>query len=189
MASGLFIPESNEQIWKSIYYSIEADIRSKNEPAQSLALSLLATIMPSALSNLSDTILDLALSSRTTPSVRKKALICLARMLKKNPNQFDVKKMVQPLSDLLDGKKSSTLSLTSGAGSLLLAIMHIVHPDQLQEVQPKVVNMLHKLVINRECPSNYIYYHNPNPWLQMKLYKALQLWSPAEDKHTISLIS
>lgn len=97
IASGLFIPESNEKIWKSIYYSVESDIRSKKEEAQSLALSLLATIMPSALSNLSDIISDLALNSRTSPMIRKKAFICLARMLKKDPESFDVKKMITPL--------------------------------------------------------------------------------------------
>lgn len=53
--------------------------------------------MPSSLSNLSDTILDLALNSRTSPMIRKKALICLARMLKKDPERFDVKKMFGPI--------------------------------------------------------------------------------------------
>ena len=62
--------------------------------------------------------------------------------------------------------------------------MNQVNPDQLKDIQPKVVRLLHRLAINKECPSNYIYYHNPNPWLQMKLYKALQLWSPPEDKAT-----
>jgi AP-2 complex subunit alpha len=189
VASGLIIPENNEQIWKSIYYSVESDIRSRNEAAQSLALSLLATIMPSALYNLADTILDLALSSRTTPAVRKKALICLARMLKKEPEKFDVKKMLSPLAEIFEGKHAGALSLISGGSSLLLTILNIVNPDQLKDIQPKVIRLLHRLAINKECPSNYVYYHNPNPWLQMKLYKSLQLWSPPEDKGTLSLVS
>jgi AP-2 complex subunit alpha len=67
--------------------------------------------------------------------------------------------------------------------------MSQVNPDQLIEIQAKLVRILHRLAINKECPSNYIYYSNPNPWLQMKLYKALQLWSPPEDKGTLSLVS
>ena len=88
IASGLIIPETQEEVWKSIHYSVESDIKSRNEAAQSLALSLLATIMPAALSGLADTIFDLALSSRTSPTVRKKALVCLARMVKKDPSRF-----------------------------------------------------------------------------------------------------
>eukprot|EP00919_Chromeraceae_sp_WS-2016_P059732 GHVR01141932.1.p1 GENE.GHVR01141932.1~~GHVR01141932.1.p1 ORF type:complete len:165 (+),score=7.92 GHVR01141932.1:573-1067(+) len=29
---------------------------------------------------------------------------------------------------------------------------------------------------------NYLYYTTPNPWLQMKYYKALQIWSPPPDE-------
>lgn len=83
IASSLLIPESNDEIWKTIIYSVESDIRSRNEAAQSLALSMLATIMPSALSSLADAIFDLALSNRTAQLVRKKALVCLARMIRK----------------------------------------------------------------------------------------------------------
>jgi AP-2 complex subunit alpha len=83
IATGLIIPESNEEVWKNIQYSVESDIRSKNEAAQSLALSMLATNMPAALSNLSDAVFELAISSRTAPSVRKKALLCLSRMIRK----------------------------------------------------------------------------------------------------------
>ncbi len=145
--------------------------------------------MPPALSGLADTIFDLALSSRTSPNVRKKALVCLARMLKKDPNRFEVKKMYGPLGDLFESKNSGTLSLLNGGASLLLSIMSLVNPDQLVEIQSKVVRVLHRLAITKECPSNYLYYHNANPWLQMKLYKALQLWSPPEDKGTLSLVS
>ena len=145
--------------------------------------------MPSALYNLSDTILDLAMSTRTTPQVRKKALVCLSRMVRKDPDKFDVKKMFGPLAEIFEGKHAGTLSLLSGGASLLLTIMSQINPDQMKDIQPKVVRLLHRLAINKECPSNYVYYHNPNPWLQMKLYKALQMWSPPEDKGTLSQVS
>ena len=145
--------------------------------------------MPASLSSLSDTILDLALSSRTTPAVRKKALICLSRMLKKDPERFDVKKMFSSLGDIFEGKHAGALSLISGGASLLLTILGQINPDQLIDIQPKVVRLLHRLAINKDCPSNYIYYHNANPWLQMKLYKALQLWSPPTDKGVLGMVS
>lgn len=83
IATGLIIPDTNEEIWKSIQYSVESDLRSKNQSFQSLALSMLATNMPTALTNLSDSVFDLALSNRTAANVRKKALLCLSRMIRK----------------------------------------------------------------------------------------------------------
>lgn len=189
MASALIIPESQDEIWKSIIYSIESDVRSRNEAGQSLALSLLATIMPSALTSLADAVFDIALSSRSSSIIRKKALICLARMLKKDPNRYDTKKVFGPLSEIFEGRHSSTLSLLSGASSLLLTLMNLGNPEQLKDLQPKVVRLLHRLAINKECPMNYVYYTHPNPWLQMKLYKALQLWSPPTDQGTLDLVS
>lgn len=180
IASSLMIPESNDDIWKTIFYSVESDIRSRNEPAQSLALSMLATIMPQALASLADAIFDLALSPRTSLPVRKKSLICLAKMIKKEPNRYDLKKIFAPLSEIFEAKNSGSLSLISGGASLLLAAMTAINPDQLKEIQPKVIRLLHKLAINKECPMNYLYYTHPNPWLQMKLYKTLQIWSPPE---------
>lgn len=100
IATSLIIPESNDEVWKTIIYSVESDIRSRNEAAQSLALSMLATIMPQSLSSLSDAIFDLALSSRTSQIVRKKALVCLARMVRKDPNKYDLKKVFAPLSEI-----------------------------------------------------------------------------------------
>jgi AP-2 complex subunit alpha len=182
IATSLIIPESNDEVWKTIIYSVESDIRSRNEAAQSLALSMLATIMPSNLASLSDAIFDLALSNRTAMIVRKKALVCLARMIRKDPNKYDLKKIFAPLSEIFESKNSSTLSLVSGGASLLLAALGAINPDQLKEVQPKVIRLLHRLAINKECPMNYLYYTHPNPWLQMKLYKALQVWSPPEER-------
>ena len=88
--------------------------------------------MPSALNNLTDSIFDLALSNRSSPLVRKKALVCLSRMLRKDANQFDVKKIFSPLSDIFEGKNSSTLSLVSGGASLLLTVLNLVNSDQLK---------------------------------------------------------
>ncbi len=134
--------------------------------------------MPQSLTTLSDAIFELALSTRTTPIVRKKALVCLARMIRKDPNKYDLKKVFSPLSEIFETKNSSSLSLLSGATSLMLVVMNSINPDQLKDVQGKVIRLLHRLAINKECPTNYLYYNHPNPWLQMKLYKALQIWSP-----------
>lgn len=66
-----------------------------------MALSLISSIVPDLLVNsLSDTIIDLAISNKASINVRKKAIMCLARIIKKNPNNYDVKKFISPLSDM-----------------------------------------------------------------------------------------
>ena len=104
--------------------------------------------------------------------------MCLSRIIKKNPNNYDVKKFISPLSDMFDKQKS--LSFQNAASSFLLNLMNVSNPDALIEIQPKVVRLLHKLALHKsggDVSPNYIYFSHANPWLQMKLYKALQLWS------------
>jgi hypothetical protein len=106
-------------------------MRSRNEAAQSLALSLIATLVPDVLVNsLTDTIIDIAFGSRASPNVSKKAVMCLARIIKKYPNNYDIKKFISPLSDMFD-KKKGTLSNSNAAASFLLNLMNIANPDQL----------------------------------------------------------
>jgi hypothetical protein len=59
---------------------------------------MIATIVPDVLiNNVSDTIIDIALTNKVSITVRKKAVLCLARILKKYPNKFDSKKFVGPV--------------------------------------------------------------------------------------------
>jgi hypothetical protein len=95
---------------------------------------------------LSDTIIDLAISSKSSTAVSKKAIMCLSRIIRKHPNNYDVKKFISPLSDMFD-KKSGSLSYQNAATSFLLQLMSIANPDTLIEIQPKVVKLVHKLAL------------------------------------------
>jgi hypothetical protein len=56
--------------------------------------------------------------------------MCLSRIIKKHPNNYDIKKFITPLSDMFD-RKRGTLSYQNAAGSFLLNLMNIANPDQL----------------------------------------------------------
>lgn len=120
------------------------------------------------------------MNKNTSVVVRKKAVMCLSRIIKKHPNNFDATKFISPLNEMFEAKRG-VLSFQNAAGSFLLNLMAISNPDALIEIQPKVVRLLHKLALHKsggsDITSNYIYFSHANPWLQMKLYKALQLWS------------
>ncbi len=66
--------------------------------------------------------------------------------------------------------------------SFLLICMSLSNPDSFIACQKRVIQILHKLAINKQCSSSYIYYSVPSPWLQMKLYKTLQIWDAPTDK-------
>lgn len=96
-----------------------------------MALSLIATIVPDLLvAALSDTIIELAVSSKSTPNVSKKAIMCLSRIIKKHPNNYDVKKFFTPLSEMFD-RRGGSLSYQNAAASFLLQLMSLANPDTL----------------------------------------------------------
>lgn len=101
ISSSLLVDEKNDEIWRSLANSIDTDIRSRNENAQSLAFSMIGTLAPEALVNaLADQIVDAALSQKLGVNVRKKAVLCLLRIMRKYPQRFDPKKWLKEVSDM-----------------------------------------------------------------------------------------
>lgn len=63
-----------------------------------MALSMIGTIVPDFLINsVADTIIDVAITNKVSVNVRKKAILCLSRILKKYPTKYDSKKFVTPV--------------------------------------------------------------------------------------------
>lgn len=107
-------------------------MRSRNEPAQSLALSTIATIVPDVLVNsVADTIIDVALTNKVSITVRKKAVLCLSRILKKFPTKYDSKKFASPVSEMIE-KRDCPSSFLSAAASLLLTSQQIFNPEHFR---------------------------------------------------------
>ena len=64
---------------------------------------MIATIVPETLvKSVTETIIDVALSNKLSLNVRRKAILCLARILKKYPNKYDAKKFVTPICDMFE---------------------------------------------------------------------------------------
>ena len=110
---------------------------------------MIGTSAPEVLVNsLSEHIVDAALSQKHSVTIRKKAILCLLRMLRKYPDKFDPKKWLPQLTDMFESKYI-VLSFLSSAASLLLGIQSLSNPEYFREIAPKVVRLLHKLVINK----------------------------------------
>lgn len=74
--------------------------------------------------------------------------MCFARILKKYPNKFDVKKYVSSVTEMFEPKNTS-LSFINAASSLLLAMMNTSDPDTFIDAQPKVIRILGKLTVSK----------------------------------------
>lgn len=132
MAASILFSEKNVEIWKSITNAIRSDLNSKNEPAQSLAFSMIATLVPDTLvSVVADSVIEVAVTNRVSLSVRRKAVLCLARILRKYPAKYDSKKFVGPVCEMIE-HKSASLSFLNSATSLLLTCQQVFNPEHFR---------------------------------------------------------
>lgn len=110
-------------------------------------------------------------------NVCKKASLCLLRLFRTNPDCMTLTDWVQRLVKLLEDRD---IGVVTSVMSLVLGLTSH-SPDILHPLIPYVISNLTRLVINRTCPSDYMYYRTPSPWLQVKSLRFLQYYE-APDK-------
>ncbi|EGR33264.1 hypothetical protein IMG5_057290 [Ichthyophthirius multifiliis] len=196
IATGILVKDSvkdsqngDSQIYKAISQAIKQDLQSTNEINQCLAISMIGALAPRELTEQLDSeIIRLALGERTcSVNARKKAILCLLRMYRKYNEKYDPTKWVPAIVKMFDGKISSQ-SFLNAASSLLLGVAQMTSASLFEEVVPRIVKLLGKLVINKECSEDYKYYGCPNPWLQVKLLKILSLFNIPNDESVKKII-
>lgn len=190
VATGILVNENNTDLYKTITSSIQADLNSSNEIYQSLALAMIGSLGPQELvENLHEEVAKIALTENTRYSlfVRKKAILCLLRIYRKYKEKFNVNNWIQPTLNMFNQKYLS-LGFLSAVCSFVLGIVQYFPPSSFEELIQKVVKLLHKLVISRDCSQDYLYYSTPNPWLQVKLFKILQEFPPPIDPTSFQIL-
>jgi len=115
-------------------------------------------------------------SKSSSPNVKKKAALCLLRLVRASPNLVAGREFAPHIAQLLQdrhlGVLTSTMSLLNGLAGQ--------HPADYQSLIPYVVHTLGLLVLKKNtCAKEYLYYRTPSPWLQIKLLKFLQLYPNA----------
>lgn len=190
VATGILVNENNTDLYKTITNSIQSDLISTNEIYQSLALAMIGSLAPQELvENLHEEVAKIALTENTRSSlfVRKKAILCLLRIYRKYKEKFNPSEWVQPTLNMFNQKYLS-LGFLSSVCSFVLGIVQFFPSSTFDELTQKVVKLLHKLVINKDCSQDYLYYSTPNPWLQVKLLKILQEIPPPIDPSTFQTL-
>jgi len=190
VATGILVNENNTDLYKTITNSIQADLLGSNEINQSLALAMIGSLAPQELvENLHGEVAKIALSENTRYSlfVRKKAILCLLRIYRKYREKFNPAEWASGALAMFNQKYLS-LGFLSAVCSFVLGIVNFFPPSSFEELIGKVVKLLHKLVINKDCSQDYLYYSTPNPWLQVKLLKILQEFPPPTDPNTYQIL-
>lgn len=106
--------------------------------------------------------------------VKKKAALTLLRLYRKSPDIVMLEWAERIISLMDDTDIGVTLSVTS----LVIALLQD-NPDRYKASYVKAARRLKSIVIDNECPSDYLYYKVPCPWLQIKLLKLLQYYPPS----------
>jgi len=149
----------------------------QNDTAQSLALCSIANISGLELIQALHVEVQNNLTSKTSsPNVKKKAALCLLRLVRTSPNLVVGREFAPHIADLLQdghlGVLTSTMSLLNGLASQ--------HPADYESLIPYVIRTIAALVLKKDaCAKEYLYYRTPSPWLQIKLLKFLQLYPNA----------
>jgi AP-2 complex subunit alpha len=153
--------------------SSQAGSGSSNDTAQSLALCSVANISGLELIQaLHVEVQHVLVAKVSSANVKKKAALCLLRLVRTSPNLLAGREFAPHIGQLLQdphfGVLTSTMSLLNGLASQ--------HPNDYEILIPHVVHIMALLVLKKSCSKEYLYYRTPSPWLQIKLLKYLQLY-------------
>lgn len=115
----------------------------------------------------------------------KKAALCLLRLFRTNPECLVLDEWMKRMARLLEDRD---LGVVTSVLSLLLGFASS-SPVLFEPLVPYVISILTRLVINRTCPDDYLYYRTPCPWLQVKCLRFLQYYKIPSDATQLDLLS
>lgn len=146
------------------------------DTAQSLSLCCIANISGLELvQSLHQEVQLTLLAKSSSPCVKKKAALCLLRLVRTSPRLIAGREFAPQMAQLLQDKH---LGVLTSATSLLYGLA-TQNTNEYESLIPYAVHILAMLVIKKACAREYLYYRTPSPWLQIKLLKFLQLYPQA----------
>ncbi|DBA96016.1 hypothetical protein WJX77_003113 [Trebouxia sp. C0004] len=179
MACSVLLTEKDEFL-RLIINSIRNDLISRNEAFQCLALGFIGNVGGQEMASLlAVDVMALVTNGAVRPIIRKKAALCLLRLLRKAGPDSD---MLAPdvwsvkLGNLLE---EQDLGVLMAVVTLLLGIVSRNY-EGYESLTGKLVKLLERLK-NREVSPDYTYYGIASPWLQVKCLRVLQYFPVPDD--------
>ena len=106
--------------------------------------------------------------------MKKKAALTLLRLYRKSADIIQLEWAERIIALMDDPDMGVALSVTS----LVIALLQD-NLDRYKASYVKAARRLKSIVVDNECPADYIYYKVPCPWIQVKLLKLLQYYPPS----------
>ncbi|EGG20742.1 adaptor-related protein complex 2 [Cavenderia fasciculata] len=174
---GVLLNESHEML-PLIINSFKEDLMARSDYFQSLALAAICNIGGKEIAEfLAPIIQKLLIANTSSAMVKKRAALAILRMNRKNVGLVTPDSWEERLVSVLDEPDFGVLN------SLLSLLIDLVSENATgwESAVPKVIHILHKIVISKETPKEYIYYQIACPWLQVKILRFLRYFSPPDD--------
>lgn len=183
LAMTLFLHEKHELL-HLVVNSIRKDLLDHNELFNCLALHAIANVGGREMGEaLSGEVHRLLISPTSKAFVKKKAALTLLRLYRKHPDIIQPQWAERIISLMDDADLGVALSVTS----LVMAVAQD-NPDQYKGAYAKAAARLKRITVDGDYTSDYLYYKVPCPWIQVKLLRLLQYFSPSEDSHVREMI-
>ncbi|CDK25840.1 unnamed protein product [Kuraishia capsulata CBS 1993] len=172
MAALLFV-SGNREVDGALIEHVRHDLAVDNSNFNALALQFLSCSAEFGQlgASFENDVFNLLRSPLTPALVRKKACLTMLALYRADPQTLSrnpgwVPRIVALIDDQNLGVAISAVSLTQ--------FIARIDPILCKPAVPLVIGRLHRLVVNRECPDEYLYYGNPAPWLTVKLMGLLE---------------
>lgn len=114
---------------------------------------------------------------RNKSLIRKKAALCLLTLYRSNKDVISVDDWVDHMAMLLT---DSDLGVLISTMSLLLGVC-VNNAAEFEGMVPYVVDILHKIAVQKNCTHDYLYYQTTSPWLHVKCLRFLQNYAIPAD--------
>ncbi|RKP26851.1 AP-2 complex subunit alpha-1 [Syncephalis pseudoplumigaleata] len=178
LALTLLLTENHEMI-RLVVNSLRKDLEDQVEIVNCLALHAIANIGGREMAeSLSGDVYRLLIANTSKSFVKKKAALCLLRLFRKHS---DVLPAAEWAADILPLMEHPDLGVLISVTSLAMALCQQC-PDEYAPCVGRAIYRLHRMVIEKDYPIDYLYYKVPNPWLQVKLLRLLQYYPPSESE-------
>ncbi|KAK9841331.1 hypothetical protein WJX74_004023 [Apatococcus lobatus] len=186
MACAILLNEKDEFL-RLIINSIRNDLISKNEAFQCLALGFVGNVGGQEMASLlAVDVMNLLTNGAVRAIVRKKAALCLLRLLRKAGPEADILQADTwsvKMANLLEERDPGVLLAIV---TLLLGIVSRSY-EGYEGLLPKLVAILDRLK-KREVQPDYTYYGIASPWLQVKCLRVLQYFPITDDPALLNIL-
>ncbi|KAJ1947527.1 hypothetical protein GGF37_000292 [Kickxella alabastrina] len=162
---------------QTVVSALRRDLHDTNECNVCLALNAISNICTREMAEgLTQDIVVQLLSPAASMFIKKKAALCLLRLLRRFPEAVNAPQWASRVVPYLGHRD---IGVTQSVASLVTALAQ-QFPEETRKAASFAVRRLNSLVIDNEYTLDYVYYKVPAPWLQIKLLRLLQYYPAPE---------